>query len=95
MSTGITTDLVSKALEVYPNPASKSFTIQLQSEFASKVRIRLTDITGKVVLEKNETIAAGENTIAVHSENLTNGIYILEVTDKFMTHSSRMMIAGN
>ncbi|HLO81702.1 MAG TPA: choice-of-anchor tandem repeat GloVer-containing protein [Chitinophagaceae bacterium] len=41
------------AMKVYPNPSSTSFNIQVPYAFESNVRIKVTDISGRVVEELN------------------------------------------
>ncbi|MCH8546380.1 MAG: CotH kinase family protein [Cryomorphaceae bacterium] len=61
---------------VYPNPAKDSFFVQIESDLNAK-NIRLTDATGRRVLQKN--IEGKEESQIGHS--LSSGNYFLQITD--------------
>jgi hypothetical protein len=63
---------VSSSLKIYPNPASGSVFIILPSS-AETADIRLMDLTGKVVLEKNEV----SGSLNMDLQNVSKGIYFL------------------
>lgn len=67
---------------VYPNPASDNLTIDLGD--ATEANLRLYDIAGKLITQKNITIS--QSTLDVSP--LSAGIYLIELSNEFgkMTH---------
>jgi hypothetical protein len=62
-------------LSVYPNPANNQLTISSELELSS---ISIVDITGRVV---NSISSINSNYTVLNVNNLTEGIYIVKVTD--------------
>lgn len=69
-------------LAIYPNPASR--TIAFKYNFANTgATVRVTDIAGRVVLDKDFGKQSGEREISLDVSGLTNGMYYVElITDK-------------
>jgi hypothetical protein len=63
---------------LYPNPTKKDATLILNAPAADKVSIVITDITGRVVLQQNTTIAAGDNIINLPVASLGAGTYMVK-----------------
>lgn len=57
-------------IKVYPNPASTVLNIQYPENVVAD-KVTITDISGKVVLEKTQ------NTAQINIENLMNGVYFI------------------
>lgn len=64
-------------LGVYPNPAKENVTISMDKNQANISQVVIFDITGKVVYSNNSFSAHEVN---VNTENLINGIYLVNVT---------------
>lgn len=69
-------DVKDKSLDVYPNPASNYFVVYDYAAEQTR-RIELTDITGKIVKRQ----AAMNIATRIDVSDLSNGLYILKVTD--------------
>ncbi|HLG04377.1 MAG TPA: T9SS type A sorting domain-containing protein [Bacteroidia bacterium] len=71
-----TGDAISDPFEIniFPNPSSGSFTVAYSGVTVRE--IRLTDITGKIIFQRNTGNLSG-----LTLDNLSNGTYILAVTD--------------
>ncbi|MCC6690567.1 MAG: T9SS type A sorting domain-containing protein [Bacteroidia bacterium] len=83
--TGIN-ELKNSTLTIYPNPTAASVTINFNSPTPEKIKIVLTDITGKIVfVNENHNGVAGSNTISVNTSLLAKGIYLCRViTSEFV-----------
>ena len=69
------------SLNVYPNPASDVVKFTTTFAKASKVDVRIMDITGRVVNTVNlGNVTAGSQTFSIDVSGLTNGSYMLEFT---------------
>jgi serine protease AprX len=68
--------------QVYPNPFTGSFWFQFYSANDQEIKIRLSDISGRILMEENEFVFA--NSLSPFevkgSENLNPGVYVLQVT---------------
>jgi hypothetical protein len=77
----VTLQYVSDEIQLFPNPFDESFSIHLTSPSDQHITLRLTDISGKVIREQNESINAGSNFIFFNQmESLASGSYYLEIT---------------
>ncbi len=64
----------------YPDPFVNELNIQLFSDKYQPVQVRLTDISGKVVVTRNENCVRGINTFILEQLNtLQPGTYILQI----------------
>lgn len=69
------------ALEkIYPNPFINETTISIRSDKAQEILLQLTDITGKILIRKNEVCRMGLNTYLIEElSQLKKGSYVLQV----------------
>ena len=68
----------STGVKIFPNPAKSYVNISLGNNISSNQVIRLTDILGKVLQERQVSNAAG-TTLSLPVSNYAKGIYLLEV----------------
>ena len=69
--------------KVYPNPFQTDFHIRIESEFARKVSVRVTDISGRLIRELNISVKKGSNIANIRNLIVENaGIYYLTLSDK-------------
>jgi hypothetical protein len=78
------------ALTVYPNPANNSIFVRLNNATANEENtISLLDVTGKVVLTKK---ANNNGTIEIDTQNLSNGVYFVHLTNVELNIVSKIII---
>lgn len=78
---GVESGLFDKAVTVYPNPAGDFTKIDFTLNQASKAKVDVYDMFGKLVYSVKESdLPAGKNSITVQSNTLTNGMYVLKLT---------------
>jgi hypothetical protein len=65
------------AIEVYPNPASHSLNILLQTVPGSDTKLQLMDITGKII----QTVKLYRTSEVLDISSLSDGLYILNFTN--------------
>lgn len=63
-------------IEVYPNPASSDFTVNLERLAGENFSIEMFDATGKMVESKT---GLGNEKVSISTENLSRGIYIVKI----------------
>lgn len=65
---------------IYPNPTSTSSTVEFNLATSSEVSMTVTDLSGKVVSERNlGQLNAGANSSVINTAVFTNGIYYVTV----------------
>jgi|GEM_PF-4688981 hypothetical protein len=64
-------------LRVYPNPAAGSFFVEIPGVSESSARVVITDVVGKVVLDKSYGFETGKTLI---SSSIAAGIYTVKLT---------------
>lgn len=67
-------------LTVYPNPAQNSTNVDFSLENSGKVTFELTDLSGKSVYSVSKNVSAGNNSINVPTDALSNGVYMYSFT---------------
>jgi hypothetical protein len=78
---GVESGLFDKAVTVYPNPAGDFTKIDFTLNQASKARVDVYDMFGKLVYSvKESNLPAGKNSITVQSNTFTNGMYVMKLT---------------
>jgi hypothetical protein len=75
----IETPVVSGDILIYPNPTNGSFALSFTNNDNSDTRIRIYNLAGQLVLEKQLTPSTGLNTINFNISAYSQGIYILEI----------------
>lgn len=68
-------------MKVFPNPTTENISIQLNSTKAKNIQIRLTDITGKLVLAENWQIQAGDNAKQIPIAQIAKGAYMVQLVE--------------
>lgn len=70
-------------IAVYPNPFASDMKLQIQSDKKEDLVVRISNMTGQVVLAKKYTLQSGDNVIVLTGvESLKAGIYSVEmITD--------------
>ena len=76
---GINEALAAKAnLNIYPNPSKKHTYVSFTTDQDFKVRIEITDVTGRVVNTISENMNAGDHQVQMNN-NLEKGVYFVRL----------------
>jgi len=82
ISTGIEeVDFDGAISNVYPNPVVNEASITFNLDAEVIINVSVLDLTGRAISTQMVSIAGGENTLRVNSENLQNGYYFLNIQD--------------
>ena len=75
-----------------PNPA-KNY-VDIQTNFSKKelVSVRVFDVSGKIVTTMSENVESGRQNVRVATENLVDGIYVIEIKANGITSSQKLII---
>lgn len=84
--------VVNDPLQVYPNPATSVINIKLTSHVKDGGEITLTNMMGFRVYRSMVNIFAGDNQIAINSNFLNHGVYILRLKNSIKTYEKKVII---
>ncbi|MBS1634857.1 MAG: T9SS type A sorting domain-containing protein [Bacteroidetes bacterium] len=82
-SAASTNDLLldGSSVQVMPNPFENQASIKLNARQDGKLTIELVDVLGKSVYTSTDNpVSAGDNTYTIQKNNLTEGVYFLNMT---------------
>lgn len=66
---------------IYPNPASESIIVKIQSTKNYAPTIKIFDVLGQILIEESITVQEGANKLPIDIANLANGTYMLSMED--------------
>jgi hypothetical protein len=72
----------SRIATIYPQPANDKLNVQYHSFNEGSVKIIITDINGKTVMQESRNMNAGVQSIVVNIGKLNSGMYLVSITDK-------------
>jgi hypothetical protein len=84
-------NLMPSSITVYPNPFSNEFQLRIVNPYEEETQLKLFTATGQRVLSKNVVLFSGEQTLAIETAGLANGLYILRLVAGGQTHYKKMM----
>jgi hypothetical protein len=68
---------IAEFIQLYPNPASNSFVIELPTKTDSRLSVHMVDQVGRIVHES--AIETGEQSKTINTQELAGGIYIVQI----------------
>lgn len=71
--------ICSEEFTVYPNPNDGSFFVKCTDQAGRRLSVKIMDMAGRTVLERNITLPEGADTFPVQVDGLADGLYVLEV----------------
>ena len=90
--TGIKETVVGPNLNLYPNPTSDMSNVTVGNVENEVVTIKIIDINGRVVGEKNYGELSGEINLPVTTGMLEAGVYVVQVTVGNSLRTSRLVV---
>ena len=69
-------------MSIYPNPFNKDINITINSNYDVEQMIKIIDPLGKVVVSELRYLERGINNINIHLDDITEGIYLVDVGGK-------------
>nr|WP_234462508.1 T9SS type A sorting domain-containing protein [Adhaeribacter terrigena] len=79
------------ALRLYPNPASETLHLELETSQPENAQIQIRDLAGRDVLSLKKQLQAGPNKLTCEIEKLPAGFYILSVQGKEQTQQIKFI----
>jgi hypothetical protein len=92
--TGIQETTVWSELSVVPNPTTTKATLNFSLEETSTLNIAVYDMFGKFISEiENKEFAKGNHEISISTENLSNGVYFVNVSNGERNTALKMVVS--
>jgi hypothetical protein len=66
-------------ISVYPNPTINDLSIRIGSSSTDKINLVVTDLAGKLIIQKNAQLIAGENNLLMNVAGLPSVNYFIKV----------------
>lgn len=85
-------DIVS-VLNLYPNPADNATTLRIESNSSSGAMIVIYNTIGEQVYASSTYVNKGSNEVSLNTNELTNGIYVVQVQIGAEQYNLRLSIA--
>ncbi|GJM30922.1 MAG: hypothetical protein DHS20C17_35570 [Cyclobacteriaceae bacterium] len=73
-------DRKDNSISLFPNPASESVTISLESEYLGEAKITVYDPIGRQVMNQFITLESGSFQTSIDLSQLSAGLYLIEVS---------------
>lgn len=81
------------SFQLWPNPATDQLNLRMRTTGSVLASVRITDMNGRVSVEREARFTPGSNTITLPITNLSPGIYIVQIEDASGIWSSRFVKA--
>ncbi len=83
---------IAEGMAIYPNPASETAIVEFNSNHTGNTNIRVQDVLGRVVSERNEKTIQGKNIFDLNIHGLNKGIYTVNLVSGSKVYNSRLVI---
>ncbi len=81
------------SMTLYPNPANETLNMSINLNAGTDVSVVAYDMSGKVMVNENHDMAAGQNNLLYNVSEWSNGIYFFQVTTGDVINTVRVVIA--
>ena len=82
-------------LRIIPNPSAESINLEFKSTETGIVMISITDMSGKILIQSQSGITAGQSNLEISISSLQSGVYILDLTcNHVRIASSKLIVKG-
>ena len=78
-------------LQIHPNPIQEYLNIFMESDISGDVQLNVFDLSGKVLIQKELSIAIGSTSFRVDASNWNKGTYIVQLTDDQKTIAQKII----
>lgn len=77
---------------LYPNPAHNSVSVKFFSTATDAVVVKLTDVTGKIILTREVKALSGENNITLDLAGVTPGMYFVNLSSSDTQYKGQKLV---
>jgi len=89
---GIDESFENNVIQIYPNPNNGEFTLEINSLTNATCTMRIVDLAGKELYQKDINCSAGENFEKLNLQHLENGIYLIHLQQEDRSVTKRLFI---
>jgi hypothetical protein len=89
---GVKNVMVPKGINVFPNPASETVSLEFNSKNGGAYSIKLLNIYGQYVRSKEATAVAGDNTYQFPLNGIPGGIYTVVIRNGDGVYTSKLVV---
>jgi hypothetical protein len=87
----LTEDNIQASYTLAPNPTNSSSSLSIEAKASGEAFITITDMSGKQVSVANASLFVGDNVINLATENLTSGVYFVNVEFQGATKAMKLI----
>ncbi|MGZ3888887.1 MAG: T9SS type A sorting domain-containing protein, partial [Mucilaginibacter sp.] len=84
---------VKDVFQLFPNPAQSECTLAFKQGLTGKTKIEVYDQLGRLVISEEEPDVLPHNVLSLQTGRLTNGLYIVKVSNEKYTGSQKLIIS--
>ena len=85
ISIGVENTMTEESVKIFPNPFSAQLNIDINSQSDKKIRISMSDVSGKRVIDIERELTTGANSIILNTLHLSPSLYILNLNGANLT----------
>ena len=78
-------------MSVQPNPFREVLGVTYDAAAAAAVKVTVTDLQGKLLLEREFEVNKGRNELQIRDWGLAPGMYLLQLTDQQGTQTQKIV----
>lgn len=72
-------ELAQVSISLYPNPVQDVLQIQLSTAYAARYQLQIMDLQGRLLAQRQQTVAPGTTSLSMPMQGLPQGMYILKL----------------
>ena len=81
-------------IRIYPNPAQSAVTMSFMSTSDQTATLRVRTISGTVVMSKPISLNTGDNRTHIPLNNLSNGLYLVELITSQKVFTNKLTVSN-
>lgn len=82
----------SATVAIYPNPTNDAFTIAVETNHTGNATLQLHDLSGKIVVNRTISLAAGNNIISDLPADLAQGVYVINIASEHINANKKLIV---
>jgi hypothetical protein len=79
-------------LDIYPIPSTNKVNISLESKEEMTLKIKILDMNGRTIYQKDENINSGSNKLSIDISNYKAGTYLLSLSSRNAHNNHKLLI---
>jgi Secretion system C-terminal sorting domain/SdrD B-like domain/SprB repeat len=84
--------VANNSFSIYPNPAERSFNASITCNLAATAELKISDVTGRVLMTKTLALTKGEQTVSTDVSHLASGTYFVSLEGNGKTQTQKLVI---